>query len=71
MARYLDATLWIEQIPESSFDEIVDKCVEVNMARFMEGNGRSIRIWLDMMLKTIKKCVDWSKIGKKEYLMRW
>jgi cell filamentation protein len=71
MARYLDATLQrIEQMPESSFDEIVDKYVEMNMAHpFMEGNGRSIRIWLDMMLKKrLKKCVDWSKIGKKEYL---
>lgn len=71
MARYLDATLRrIEQMPENSFDEIVDKYAEMNMAHpFMEGNGRSTRIWLDMMLKKrIKKCVDWSKIGKKEYL---
>jgi cell filamentation protein len=71
MARYLDATLQrIEQMPENSFDEIVDKYVEMNIAHpFMEGNGRSIRIWLDMMLKKrLKKCVDWSKIGKKEYL---
>ncbi len=71
MARYLDATLRrIEQMQENSFDEIVYKYVEMNMAHpFMEGNGRSTRIWLDMMLKKrIKKCVDWSKIGKKEYL---
>ena len=71
MARYLDTTLRrIEQMPENSFDEIVDKYAEMNMAHpFMEGNGRSTRIWLDMMLKKrIKKCVDWSKIGKKEYL---
>jgi cell filamentation protein len=71
MARYLDTTLRkIEQMPENSFDEIVDKYVEMNIAHpFMEGNGRSTRIWLDMMLKKrIKKCVDWSKIGKKEYL---
>jgi cell filamentation protein len=71
MARYLDATLRrIEQMQENSFDEIVDKYVEMNVAHpFMEGNGRSTRIWLDMMLKKrIKKCVDWSKIGKKEYL---
>ena len=71
MARYLDATLRrIEQMQENSFDEIVDKYAEMNMAHpFMEGNGRSTRIWLDMMLKKrIKKCVDWSKIGKKEYL---
>jgi cell filamentation protein len=71
MARYLDVTLRrIEQMQENSFDEIVDKYVEMNIAHpFMEGNGRSIRIWLDMMLKKrIKKCVDWSRIGKKEYL---
>lgn len=71
MARYLDTTLRkIEQMPENSFDEIVDKYVEMNIAHpFMEGNGRSTRIWLDMILKKrIKKCVDWSKIGKKEYL---
>jgi len=71
MARHLDTTLQqIEQMPENSFDEIVDKYVEMNIAHpFMEGNGRSTRIWLDMMLKKrIKKCVDWSKIGKKEYL---
>jgi len=71
MARYLDTTLRkIEQMPENSFDKIVDKYVEMNIAHpFMEGNGRSTRIWLDMMLKKrIKKCVDWSKIGKKEYL---
>lgn len=71
MTRYLDTTLRrIEQMPENSFDEIVDKYVEMNIAHpFMEGNGRSARIWLDMMLKKrIKKCVDWSKIGKNEYL---
>jgi cell filamentation protein len=71
MARYLDTTLQkIEQMPENTFDEIVDKYVEMNLAHpFMEGNGRSTRIWLDMMLKKrIKKCVDWSKIGKSEYL---
>ncbi|MBN1472393.1 MAG: Fic family protein [Syntrophaceae bacterium] len=70
MARYLDASLRkIEQMPENSFDEIVDKYVEMNIAHpFMEGNGRSARIWLDMMLKKrIKKCVDWSRIGKNEY----
>ncbi|MBP8609835.1 MAG: Fic family protein [Syntrophaceae bacterium] len=70
-ARYLDTTLRrIEQMPKNSFDEIVDKYVQMNIAHpFMEGNGRSMRIWLDMMLKKqIKKCVDWSKIGKKEYL---
>ena len=71
MAQYLDATLRrIEQMQENSFDEIIDKYVEMNIAHpFMEGNGRSSRIWLDMMLKKrIKKCVNWSRIGKKEYL---
>ncbi|MBN1472830.1 MAG: Fic family protein [Syntrophaceae bacterium] len=71
MARYLDDTLRrIEQMPENSFDEIVDKYVEMNMAHpFMEGNGRSTRIWLDMMLKKrIKKCVDWSRISKNDYM---
>ena len=55
---------------ESNFDEIVDKYVEMNVAHpFMEGNGRSSRIWLDLMLKkNIEKCVDWSKIGKNEYM---
>jgi len=70
-ARFLDATLKrIEQMSESNFDEIVDKYVEMNVAHpFMEGNGRSSRIWLDLMLKkNIQKCVDWSKIGKIEYM---
>jgi len=60
----------IEQMPEGTFDEIVDKYVEMNVAHpFMEGNGRSTRIWLDMIFKrSLKKCVDWSKIDKKEYL---
>jgi cell filamentation protein len=71
MAQYLDNTLkQIEQMPENSFDEIADKYVEMNVAHpFMEGNGRSTRIWLDLMLKkNIKKCVDWSKITKNDYL---
>jgi cell filamentation protein len=71
MARYLDSALrQIERMPEISFDEIVDKYVEMNIAHpFMEGNGRSARIWLDMMLKKrLKKCIDWSKIGKDQYL---
>ena len=71
MAQYLDNTLkQIEQMPESSFEEISDKYVEMNVAHpFMEGNGRSARIWLDLMLKkNIKKCVDWSKIAKNDYL---
>jgi len=70
-ALYFPGTLMnIERMPETTFDEIVDKYVEMNVAHpFMEGNGRSTRIWLDMMLKrTLKKCVDWSKIDKREYL---
>ena len=60
----------IERMPESSFDEIVDKYVEMNVAHpFMEGNGRSTRIWLDLMFKrSLKKCVDWSLIDKNTYL---
>ena len=60
----------IEQMPENSFDEIVDKYVEMNVAHpFMEGNGRSTRIWLDLIFKKqLKLCVDWSQIDKKEYL---
>lgn len=56
----------IEQMPETNFDEIADKYVEMNVAHpFMEGNGRSTRIWLDLMLKrSLKKCVDWSRIDK-------
>jgi cell filamentation protein (fic) len=60
----------IEHMPETSFDEIMDKYVEMNVAHpFMEGNGRSTRIWLDLMLKrSLKLCVDWSQIDKNEYL---
>ncbi|GHT01647.1 hypothetical protein AGMMS49525_03080 [Bacteroidia bacterium] len=71
VARFLDVTLQqIEEMPENTFDEIADKYVEMNIAHpFMEGNGRSTRIWLDLMLKKhLKRCVDWSKIGKKDYL---
>ena len=71
MARYLPETLkQIEEMPESTFDAIVDKYAEMNVAHpFMEGNGRSTRIWLDLILKKNQKlCVDWSKINKKEYL---
>ena len=70
-AMYLAINLKaIENMPETTFDEILCKYVEMNVAHpFMEGNGRSTRIWLDLMLKrTLKKCVDWSKIDKKEYL---
>ena len=71
MARYLPETLKrIEEMPESTFETIVDKYVEMNVAHpFMEGNGRSTRIWLDLILKkNLKLCVDWSKINKKDYL---
>jgi cell filamentation protein len=71
MAQFLpDSLKTIEKMPESSFDEIDDKYVEMNVAQpFMEGNGRSTRIWLDLILKNnLKVCVDWSKINKKNYL---
>ena len=71
MARFLPETLKnIEKMPESTFDEIADKYVEMNVAHpFMEGNGRSTRIWLDLILKkNLKLCMDWSKINKKDYL---
>ena len=57
-------------MPETTFEEIVDKYVEINIAHpFMEGNGRCARIWLDLMLKkNLKKCVDWSKISKQDYM---
>ncbi|MBE6291418.1 MAG: cell filamentation protein Fic [Bacteroidales bacterium] len=60
----------VEEMPETTFDEIVDKYVEMNAAHpFMEGNGRSTRIWLDLIFKKrMKMCVDWSKIDKKDYL---
>jgi len=60
----------IERMPETTFDEIMDKYVEMNVAHpFMEGNGRSTRIWLDLMLKrSLKRSVDWSQIDKNEYL---
>ena len=60
----------VESMPENTFDEIVDKYVEMNAAHpFMEGNGRSTRIWLDLIFKKrLGLCVDWSKIDKREYL---
>ncbi|MBO4642485.1 MAG: Fic family protein [Bacteroidaceae bacterium] len=70
-AEYLMKNLnLIEAMPERTFDEIVDKYVEMNVAHpFMEGNGRSTRLWLDLIFKKrLKLCVDWSKIDKKEYL---
>jgi cell filamentation protein len=71
VSRFLGDTLKrIQEMPETTFDEIVDKYVEMNIAHpFMEGNGRSTRIWLDLILKNkIKKCVDWSKISKRDYM---
>ncbi|HHU33921.1 MAG TPA: cell filamentation protein Fic [Bacteroidetes bacterium] len=71
VSRFLGETLkQIEAMPETTFDEIVEKYVEMNIAHpFMEGNGRSTRIWLDLILKKwLKKCVDWSKIGKRDYM---
>ena len=71
LAEHLHSYLkTVEAMPDSSFDEIVDKYVEMNAAHpFMEGNGRSTRIWLDMIFKKrMKMCVDWSKIDKQEYL---
>ena len=71
LAEYLHQNLkTIEQMPETTFDEIVDKYVEMNVAHpFMEGNGRSTRIWFDLIFKKrLKLCVDWSKIDKKAYL---
>lgn len=60
----------IEKMPETSFDEIIDKYVEMNVAHpFREGNGRATRIWLDLILKkNLGKCVDWDKIDKYAYL---
>jgi cell filamentation protein len=71
MARFLPETLInIEKMSEGTLDEIANKYVEMNVAHpFMEGNGRSTRIWLDLILKrNLKLCVDWSKINKKDYL---
>ena len=69
---YLDASLKnIDKMPQSTFDEIIEKYVEMNIAHpFREGNGRSTRIWLDLMLKNgIGKVVDWSKVDKEDYLL--
>lgn len=71
LAEYLHQNLkTIEKMPESTFDEIVDKYVEMNVAHpFMEGNGKSTRIWLDLIFKkNLGLCVDWSKINKNDYL---
>ncbi len=69
---YLEAALKnIDIMPQSTFDEIVEKYVEMNIAHpFREGNGRSTRIWLDMILKKeLKLVVDWSKVDKEDYLL--
>jgi len=71
VSRFLGDTLkQTDAMPETTFDEIVNKYVEMNLAHpFMEGNGRSTRIWLDLILKKrLKKCVDWSKISKRDYM---
>ena len=71
VSHFLGDTLkQIEAMPETTFNQIVDKYVEMNIAHpCMEGNGRSMRVWLDLMLKRhLQKCVDWSKIGKQDYL---
>jgi len=70
-SQFLDDTLrQIESMPENDFDEIIEKYVEMNIAHpFMEGNGRSTRIWLDLILKKrLKQCIDWSKISKNDYM---
>ncbi|TAF74598.1 MAG: cell filamentation protein Fic [Bacteroidetes bacterium] len=70
-AQYLKSTLLqIDNMPETNFDEIVEKYVAMNKAHpFMEGNGRSTRIWLDLLLKKqLKRCIDWSKISKENYM---
>lgn len=71
-AMYLEEALnKIDQMPQSNFDEIVEKYIEMNVAHpFREGNGRSTRIWLDMILKKeLKMVVDWSRINKEDYLL--
>lgn len=69
---YLEASLSnIDKMPQSTYDEIIEKYVEMNIAHpFREGNGRSIRIWLDCILKKeLSKVVDWSKVDKEDYLL--
>lgn len=69
---YLEAALEnIDKMKQSSFDEIIEKYVEMNIAHpFREGNGRSTRIWLDLILKKeIGQVIDWSKVDKEDYLM--
>ncbi len=71
-ALYLeDALRSIDKMPQSTFDEIISKYVEMNVAHpFLEGNGRSTRIWLDMMLKSaLHQVVDWEQVDKEDYLL--
>lgn len=71
MAQYLEQTLTnVERMPEDSFENIIDKYVEMNVAHpFREGNGRATRIWLDLMLKkNLQRCIDWSQVDKRKYL---
>ena len=66
-----DVLFKIDSMPEDTFENIIKKYIEMNIAHpFREGNGRSTRIWLDMILKNrIGKVIDWSKIDKEEYLL--
>ena len=66
----LDALIQIERMPQSTFDEIIEKYVEMNVAHpFREGNGRSTRIWIDLILKKeLQLVIDWSKVNKEDYL---
>lgn len=71
MAQYLGQTLAdVERMPEDSFENIIDKYVEMNVAHpFREGNGRATRIWLDLILKkNLQLCIDWSQVDKRKYL---
>lgn len=71
MAQYLGQTLAdVERMPEDSFENIIDKYIEMNVAHpFREGNGRATRIWLDLMLKkNLQLCIDWSQVDKRMYL---
>lgn len=71
MAQYLGQTLAdVERMPEDSFENIIDKYVEMNVAHpFREGNGRATRIWLDLILKkNLRQCIDWSQVDKRKYL---
>lgn len=71
MAQYLEQALTnVERMPEDSFENIIDKYVEMNVAHpFREGNGRATRIWLDLILKkNLQRCIDWSHVDKRKYL---